>query len=336
MLEQPGLSHDAITRCMQLHFGVQIVHVEFLPLGDVDSAHYRLIANDESAYFLKLRRRGFHDISVTLPRFLHERGIAQIIAPMVARSGGVQAKVAEFTGALYPFVEGRNGYQVVLSPRQWTDFGRAMKRVHTLEVPAALREQIPRETFSPQWREAVSAYLDRRDLGDDPTAVELTAWLQRRRGAILDLVERASHLAKTQQMRSPEFVVCHADAHAGNVLIGRDDALYIVDWDTPILAPKERDLMYVGGAQGFVGRTAREEEMLFYRGYGPAQIDAEALAYYRCERIVEDIAVNCAQLLSGKLGDEDQAQVLRNQEANFLPNGTLEMAYRSPLNPDVR
>jgi spectinomycin phosphotransferase len=35
--------------------------------------------------------------------------------------------------------------------------------------------------------------------------------------------------------------------HAGNVVVGADNELTIVDWDEPILAPKERDLMFIGG-----------------------------------------------------------------------------------------
>ena len=44
--------------------------------------------------------------------------------------------------------------------------------------------------------------------------------------------------------------MCHKDIHGGNILIrtdGQPPVLYILDWDDPILAPKERDLMFIGG-----------------------------------------------------------------------------------------
>jgi spectinomycin phosphotransferase len=50
--------------------------------------------------------------------------------------------------------------------------------------------------------------------------------------------------------------------------VDAEDALYIIDWENPILAPKERDLIFIDGAQGFRGYSAQEEEILFYRGYG--------------------------------------------------------------------
>ena len=137
---------------------------------------------------------------------------------------------------------------------------------------------------------------------------------------------------KTQAL---EFVLCHADAHAGNILIDAQGALYIVDWDNPILAPKERDLMFIGGAQGFRGVTPAEEETLFYQGYGPAQIDPLALAYYRYERIIQDIAAFCEQLLLTGEGGEDREQSYGYLASNFLPGNTIEIAYSSDKTAQV-
>ncbi len=61
------------------------------------------------------------------------------------------------------------------------------------------------------------------------------------------LVDRAEQLGKKLQKHSPKFVLCHSDIHGGNVLIHENSDIYIVDWDEPIMAPKERDLMFIGG-----------------------------------------------------------------------------------------
>ena len=91
--------------------------------------------------------------------------------------------------------------------------------------------------------------------------------------------------------------------------------------------------MFFGGGQGFIGRTAQEEEMLFYLGYGQTSIDLAALAYYRYERIIVDIAIFCEQLLLSNEGGEDRQQSLVYLKSNFLPNGTIEAAYRSDGEP---
>ena len=209
--------------------------------------------------------------------------------------------------------------------------GIRIKGIHTAVVPSALTRHIQQETYSPQWREIVKTFLERVEGNafDDPVAVKLAAFLKARRDEILDLVGCAERLALALQARSPEFVLCHSDVHAGNILVDGNDDLYIVDWDNPILAPKERDLMFIGGGQGFAGHTAQEEETLFYEGYGQTQIDPVALAYYRYERIIEDIAIYCEQIFLTNEGGEDRERSLRYLTSNFLPNGVLEIAYRS-------
>ena len=143
---------------------------------------------------------------------------------------------------------------------------------------------------------------------------------------MLDLIGRAERLAPVMAARELEFVLCHTDIHPGNLFIDTKGTLFIVDWDYPVLAPKERDLMFIGGGQGFVGRTAQEEESLFYQGYGQSQIDPIALAYYRSVRNVMDIAVACEQILSSKQGGQDRAQTLGYLKWSFLPDCSIEIA----------
>jgi spectinomycin phosphotransferase len=332
MLERPEIRDDQIAACVQHDYGLRVSRIAFLPLGaDRDTAVFRVVADDETPYFLKLRGGIFDETSVALPRFLRDQGIAQIIAPLATRSGQLWANLGVFKTILYPFVAGRNGYEVDLSDRHWVEFGAALKRIHTAPLPPALAGRIQQETFSPQWREIASTFLKRveADRFSDPIAVELAVFITARRDEIADLVGRAERLAQALPTRSPAFVLCHSDIHAGNILIGVDKAFYIVDWDNPIMAPKERDLMFVGGGLGFTGHTLQEEVTHFYRGYGEAQVDPVALAYYRYERIIQDIAVYCEQLFLSDEGGEDRAQALRHFVSNFRPDGTIAIAYSS-------
>jgi len=86
--------------------------------------------------------------------------------------------------------------------------------------------------------------------------------------------------------------------------------------------------MFVGGGVGGVWRDAQEETW-FYQGYGRTEIDPQALAYYRYERIVEDIAAYGEQLLLTDDGGADRAQGLRFFLDQFLPNNVVEIAYRT-------
>ncbi len=91
--------------------------------------------------------------------------------------------------------------------------------------------------------------------------------------------------------------------------------------------------MYIGGALLASGLTPEEEEALFYDAYGSVEIHKVALAYYRYERIVQDIAAFCEQLLLTDAGGKDRAQSLHYVRSNFLPDGTLDVAYRSDPRP---
>jgi len=329
LLEKPDLQDNRIIVCLQAEYGLPVVQVAFLPLGaDLNTAVYRVITDDETPYFCKLRRGVFDEVSVALPKYLSDQGIGHIIALLETQSGQLWASLDAFRVILYPFVEGRDGYEVNLSDAQWVELGTVLKSIHTTVLPPALARRIRWETYAPQGRESVKTSLARieKETFKDPIAVQLVAFLRAKRAEILDLVVRAERLARALQARPPEFILCHYDIHAGNILIDPNGAFYVVDWDDPILAPQERDLMYVGG--GLMGnwRTPQEEETLFYQGYSRTQIDPRALAYYRYERIVQDIAVYCEQLLMPDKGGPDREQSLRYLMSNFLPNSTVEIA----------
>ena len=102
--------------------------------------------------------------------------------------------------------------------------------------------------------------------------------MKEHRAVIHRLVDRAESLSRKIREQSPEFVLCHSDIHGGNVLIEGNGALYIVDWDEPIMAPKERDLMFIGGGVANTWNNPQEVEF-FYKGYGKTKINPVILAY---------------------------------------------------------
>ncbi|MEO8391703.1 MAG: aminoglycoside phosphotransferase family protein [Chloroflexota bacterium] len=333
MLEKPALEDAEIVACLRDQYRLEIVEVTFLPLGaDANTAVYRVVAADQTPYFLKLRSGAFDEASVLLPRFLHEQGIPQIIAPIATTSGQLWGHLDALDGfkvLLSPFIEGQNGWDVDLSDRQWIEFGAALKAVHIAQVPPTLISRVPRETYSPKWREIVRGFQAQveQETFADPISAELAALLKDKRPVIDDLISRAERLGQMLQSNPPETVICHADLHMGNLLITATGDFYIVDWDTPILAPKERDLMFIGGG---IGRLDSAQEIaLFYQGYGQTQIDPVALAYYRYERIIEDIAAYCQQLFLSDEGGQDREQGLHQLSGQFLPDDVIEVAYRT-------
>ena len=333
MLTKPNLSDAVIIACLRDDYALDAADLAFLPLGaDVDTAVYRATTRDGRDYFVKLRRGAFDDLTIHLPWFLRQQGITQVIAPLPTRDAGLWARVDGYLLAVFPYVAGVNGYEMDLLDRHWVELGRALRAVHALDLPADLASRIPRETYAAMWREKVRGFLALvvEQSFADPVSADLAALLRRQQPVIVELVCRAETLAATLSARRLPHVLCHADIHAGNVLIDAAGALYIVDWDTVTLAPKERDLMFPGGGLFGGWRSPREEEALFYAGYGAAPIDRDALAYYRCERIVQDIAAYCEQILLADADGPDRANGLRLLSGQFRPGAVVEIALRTP------
>lgn len=332
MLTPPDLSPDVIVARVAAAYGLAIRRVSFLPLGaDVNAAVYRLDADDGMAYFLKLRRGDFDEISVDVPAFLRAQGIEQVMAPLATCAGELWTTAHGFTWILYPFMEGDNGYHVALPLAQWRAFGACMRAIHAAELPDDLRKRMPREDYSPRWRNLTANFGKRLDTyahGADPIAAKLAGFWMARHAEIASMVERGDALASSLQTHKPAHVLCHADLHPGNLLIGADDEFAIVDWDNPIYAPRERDLMATGGGVSDAWSDPREERQ-FYEGYGPVTIDMEALAYYRYERIIADFAAFGEQVFGAQGSAEDREQSVGWFMGQFQPNEVVEVAHKT-------
>jgi spectinomycin phosphotransferase len=330
MLEKPDFPDEAIISRLNEEYNLRVAELTFLPLGaDVGTAVYRIVTTDGAAYFLKLRK-GFEEITVTVPLFLRSQGIREIIPPIETKLKRAWADFDEYKMIVYPFVEGKDGFERELTGQHRKILGAALKGIHTAQVPPDLRSLIPQETFSPQWRERLKSFqalVENKNFAD-PTASKLADFMKSRRNEIIHLIERAEELATGLVSQPLEFVLCHTDIHGGNILISNDDKLYIVDWDNPLLAPKERDLMFIGGGIDNIWKSKREEA-IFYEGYGKTGINFVALAYYRYERVIEDLVVICEQLLLTEEGGLDRERSYGWFRSNFETGATIEIAEKT-------
>jgi spectinomycin phosphotransferase len=320
---------------LQEEYGLHARQLTFLPLGaDVNTAVYRAVTIEGAEYFVKLRKGDFNVITAAIPRFLKSQGLPAIIAPLETKVRQLWAGLGAYKIILYPFIDGKDGYEVALTDQQWLDFGATLKGIHSARLPPVLSGLIPCETYTPHWRNMVKVFQAQVEevVFDEPTAAKLAVFMKARRDEITRLVALADRLASELQalpmegMACAMLVLCHSDIHPGNLLINPGGSLYIVDWDNPIFAPKERDLMHVGGSSFWHGARI---ETLFYLGYGPAEIDRMALAYYRSERVIQDIAEFCRMLLLSTEGGKDREQWYRWFTSQFLPGHEIEIAFNT-------
>ncbi len=331
MLEKPALADDQLVSIIRADFGIELASVEFLPIGaDVDTAVYKGVANDGAEYFIKLRRGARADIGVRIPQALVENDVEHIIAPILTTSDGLWAQLDGYLVTLAPFISSDDGFGRDLADGQWFALGQALRGIHDAALPEAIYASLPREEFADDWRELVRAFLlqsNRPDFVDD-AAEEMAQIMRAHQAVVSELLTHAQRLGDELRAEDLEFVPCHADIHAGNILIDHDERLYIVDWDTFMHAPKERDLMFIGGGIGDSWRGAHTERP-FYAGYGSVEVDLRIIAYYRCERIIQDITEYGKQLLLSPEGGADRAQAVHYVASNFRPGSTIDIALAS-------
>ncbi len=292
MRDAPKIAAQALVAALEAHYAVCARALTFLALGaDSSSAVYRVEAA-EGAYLLKLRTgSGFSAPSLHVPHLLHAAGVLHILAPLPTLRRTLWVTVDDFALTLYPFVEGRTGVESGLSEAQWRTLGAVMQRVHAAQLPPDLLQVMPREAFVPSRRElmpALEAAVAAADFAS-PAQREVAAFWRTQQGVIRTLTQRADARGAHLRQASLPRVLCHADLHTWNVLVDTAQQLWLIDWDETMLAPKERDLMFVVGgiARGLVSARAAE---CFLQGYGSHEIDQEALVYYRYAWAVQDIA----------------------------------------------
>jgi spectinomycin phosphotransferase len=333
VLEPPtDLSTDSLRDCLRHEYGLPIDSLTFLPLGrDAGAWAYRAEA-EESKYFVKVRRELVNRAGLLVPRYLADQGVRDLVAPLPARRGELFARVGSYFVLAYDYVSDKAGLRNGMSDEQWREYGRALRHVHETIVPAELAAVLRVDRFMPdgiaQLRR-VEAHLARRDsLG--PGQRRIAEFWAANDELIRQLVFEAERLGHRLAASLPPSVLCHADIHTNNVLVADDgERIWIVDWDETMLAPRERDLMFVIGGIGPRFVDARRER-LFFEGYGAVDVDLTALAYYRFNWALADIGAYGEQVfLRPDLGPHDLDEAVQRFESLFEAGSIVPIAMAS-------
>ncbi len=313
-------------------YGIPVAALAFLPIGKDSSAWaYRAQTADGAAYFLKVRKGIGNQASLIVPRYLHDHGVTNVVAPIPTSTQTLWVDVDEFALILYPFVDGTTGRDRGMTEHHWVTFGAVLRQIHATALAPDLVRRMKRETFAPAWSGVVKrleAHITTRTFAD-PIEREPAAFWHARRVEIRTLVDRAETLGRRLRATTPPVVLCHADIHTWNIMIDVADRFWIVDWDETILAPKECDLMFVVGGLGG-GLVRPREEAWFFAGYGVTNVGPLALAYYRYAWAVGDIGAYGERVfLMPDVGVATKRDAVQGFMSLFDPGNIVALAYES-------
>lgn len=259
---------------------------------------YRVDCAGGNRYFLKAYEKGrastpkwtaligdYMPVLLWLERETALQG--RLPAPVLTKDGGFSCQDDEAVYLLFAYIEGVT-LADPLSESRLTELARLTAILHAHGGEIAVDTAPIREDFHIPFLADVD-----RALGGEWAALprDIKAVCEADRDRILALSREVAVMAGELMAAPPEFVLCHTDLHAGNLMERPDGTLILLDWEGLRLAPREADFM----------SFSREEWGPFFRAYRllhPACVVNElGLRFYQGRRKLEDIWEFIEQLL---------------------------------------
>jgi|SRR3954469_22154571 spectinomycin phosphotransferase len=328
MIEPPrDLPVAKIVARVRDRYRMDVDDATFLPLGNDSSAWSFRLDGGGDRWFLKVFGRPVDPAAVEVPRFLAASGVHHLIPAITTAGGAPYDAGVPFSFVLLPFVDAHPGGETGLTGEQRMELGRLLRQIHDTEPTDELAAMMRREGFAVRdetYIERVAAGLDEAAPPDAIAAALMQTW-RHQRDAIAHALRRARELAAYGRSAPRTPVICHADFHAWNILIEPSGSLYVVDWDEVVLAPRERDLMFVSGDIADIDPAGED----FYDGYGEVSIDRALIAYYRYDWVLQEVADYHRRVFDRALGEETRAEALRYFVELFGPGDVVAAANRA-------
>ena len=319
MMTRPtGLPDAALVDALAAELELPVVSLEYLTIG-FGSHHWRAVDADDRPWFVTVddvvakRRARDEDATTVFERLraaltsandLRDSGAGFVVAPLPGRTGTMVQRISDrFALALYPFLDGvtANG-----------EYGSADDRHAVLEMVTTIHA-VPR-TVTPvaQVDECALVNLDELVCALDELAVpwEQGPYAERAR-ALLDqhaheVVRALEHYAllATEARDHPDrMVLTHGEPHVENVLV-TPTGMRLIDWDTTLIAPPERDLWMLDPGDGTV--------IASYVGATGTPLLPSMLDLYRLRWDLSEIAIYIARFREPHGDDADTAECWKN------------------------
>lgn len=207
-------------------------------------------------------------------RAVADGGAGYVVAPFPRRDGEVLARVGErYAVAVYPYVDGvAPGWGARLADGDLRAVLGMLADLHA--APEGVRAQAGVEDFVLPGREdlvdALGALGQVWDTG--PYGERARTALQDHAREVEGLLGRYDRLVAQVSGEPERMVLTHGEPHPGNLLRAEGEWL-LIDWDTVLVAPPERDLWHLDPGDGSVldayarrtGRPTRPAAAELYR-----------------------------------------------------------------------
>ncbi len=181
--------------------------------------------------------------ALTIAHRLNRQGLSFVVAPRPTVGGALlEAIDARYVVALYPHIDGRtHGFGPYDSGRQRRAVIERLIPVHRAGADVRSAAMVD-DLLIPRRRDLAEAMASPGPAwGPGPFAADAKRLLLRHRDSLADALNLYDRLSTEVAARPERFVVTHGEPHRANT-IEADRGVMLIDWDTALLAPPERDL----------------------------------------------------------------------------------------------
>jgi hypothetical protein len=308
-----GLSLGDLKAAIAQAWGVVVASLEHRPVG-FGSHHWVATDTFGLRHFVTVdelspeSRRG-DEVTVrglrlrpalTAAADLRAFGCRFVVAPVTTKSGDALVQLENYAVALYPFIEG-DAFPFGESFGD-ADRDRVLAVVVALHmVPLAAIHPPPTDGFVVPWLDQLDESAHRGAGSPGPHAAAASQLLIDHEAPIRSLIARyQAHVGRYLRDPGP-MVVTHGEIHPGNVMLTVKGAV-LVDWDTALVAPPERDLWRLARGDGSVLQSYADAT-----GTAP---DERLLDLYGLRWDLAEIASFAAELRSPHEDTEDSRTAL--------------------------
>jgi Phosphotransferase enzyme family len=303
--EPRDLDRAALADALKRHWSIAAASLDYLPIG-FGSHHWKAVGGDGSRWFVSaddLRAgpqvgRAPDDVFVMLDRAFRtaaalrdDAGLDFVLAPIPSDGGPVLRRVdARYTIRVEPFVDGAAGEDGEFErPEERLRMGRLLGRLHAASrsVPLSLPG---REDFALPGRQALQEAF--AQLGTPwthgPFSERARELLRAHAGGVQERLRAYDQLAGRVRDEPGRWVVTHGEPHSANVIRLAGGGLGLVDWDTTLIGPRERDLWMTLDAD-LTGWDEYREVL------GSVRLNEDALGLYRERWALAEICIYVAE-----------------------------------------
>ncbi|ULL13246.1 aminoglycoside phosphotransferase [Paenibacillus sp. H1-7] len=243
-------------------YGITAESISFIPMGD-SAYSYRIHCKNGCQYYLKLfdhgnerQQQGIARLDRCLPLTweLYNIGLFPTVAyPVKNVQGRFQTAFDGFTVVIFNYIEGETlAESYPFSDVILEQVASAMAAIHRL-TPLIGTRMLLTEAYDISFESRLTSYIGELEAAatfDSRIKQTLKQEILSRNDEIMRYLNLLRKLRRDVLSNPKENVLCHGDLWGGNLIRSSGGELYIIDWESAMLAPPEYDLFnYIG--EGF-------------------------------------------------------------------------------------